>query len=313
VTSREYVRRYFSDSARQWLARAYDDVDETAAYPVGAQRTRLALEAVVDRLGTVRGHLVDLGCGGGDLALRAADLGFRATGVDLAEGMIVQAEARRTELAADARDRVSFRVADVLETGLPAGCADAVTAIGLVEYLAADEPFLAEAARLLRAGGVLVVSCRNRLFNATSGNQYTREEIEAGSVAGLLDELAALRPDRAVVPLLWQVVARLREALPGLERALAKDAEGEGARSAQVPPVFGQRRRQHSPAGFAAAVEAAGFKQPRFFGVHPHVLTPALEAVAPRFYNRLAAALEPLESAPVSLAWSSAFLGVFTR
>ena len=313
MTSREYVRRYFSDSARQWLARAYDDVDETAAYPVGAQRVRLALEAVVDRLGTIQGHLVDLGCGGGDLALRAADLGFRATGVDLAEGMIAEAEARRAELAPDARDQVSFRVADVLETGLPAGSADAVTAIGLVEYLPADEPFLAEAARLLRGGGVLVVSCRNRLFNATSGNDYTREEIETGGAAGLLAELATLRPDRAVVPLLGQVVARLREALPRLERALAKDAECEGARLAQSPPVFGQRRRQHSPGGFAAAAAAAGFRHPRFFGVHPHVLPPALEAVAPRFYNRFAAALEPLESAPVSLAWSSAFLGVFTR
>jgi len=313
VTSREYVRRYFSDSARHWLARAYDDVDETAAYPVGAQRVRLALEAVVDRLGAVQGHLVDLGCGGGDLALRAADLGFRATGVDLAEGMIAEAEARRAELAPEARDQVSFRVADVLETGLPMGSADAVTAIGLVEYLPTDEPFLAEAARLLRRGGVLVVSCRNRLFNATSGNDYTRAEIETGTAAGLLEELAGLRADRSVVALLGQVVARLREALPGLERALAKDAESGGARAAQPPPVFGQRRRQHSPAGFAAAAAAAGFSQPRFFGVHPHVLSPALEAVAPRFYNRFAAALEPLESAPVSLAWSSAFLGVFTR
>ena len=252
MTSREYVRRYFSDSARQWLARAYDDVEETAAYPVGAQRTRLALEAVVDRLGTAQGHLVDLGCGGGNLALH-------------------------------------------------------------VEYLAADEPFLAETARLLRGGGVLVVSCRNRLFNATSGNDYTREEIETGSATGLLEELATLRPDRAVVPLLGEVVARLREALPGLERALAKDAASEGARVARSSPVFGQRRRQHSPAGFAAAAAAAGFRHPRFFGVHPHVLSPALEAVAPRFYNRFAAALEPLESAPVSLAWSSAFLAVFTR
>ena len=313
MTSREYVRRYFSDSARQWLARAYDDVEETAAYPVGAQRTRLALEGVVDRLGTAQGHLVDLGCGGGNLALHAVDLGFRATGVDLAEGMIAEAEARRAALVPDARDRVSFRVADVLETGLRTGSADAVTAIGLVEYLAADEPFLAETARLLRGGGVLVVSCRNRLFNATSGNDYTREEIETGTATGLLEELATLRPDRAVVPLLGEVVARLREALPGLERALAKDAASEGARVARSSPVFGQRRRQHSPAGFAAAAAAAGFRHPRFFGVHPHVLSPALEAVAPRFYNRFAAALEPLESAPVSLAWSSAFLAVFTR
>src|SRR5206468_2540760 len=176
-----------------------------------------------------------------------------------------------------------------------------------------DGPFLAEAARLLRDGGVLVVSCRNRLFNTTSGNDYTREEIESGNARGLLEELIGLRPDRAVVPLLGQVVARLREALPGLERALEKDAETGGARSDQSPPAFAQHRRQHTPAGFTAAATAVGFRHPRFFGVHPHVLLPALEAVAPRFYNRFAAALEPLESAPVSLAWSSAFLAVFTR
>src|SRR5215475_3251538 len=92
-------------------------------------------------------------------------------------------------------------------SGLPTGSADAVTAIGLVEYLAADAPFLLEAARLLRRGGVLVVSCRNRLFNATSGNDYTRAEIEAGGVHGLLAELAGLSPDRSVIPLLGQVVA----------------------------------------------------------------------------------------------------------
>jgi len=313
VTEREYVRQYFSDSARQWLARAYDEVEETAAYPVGAQRVRLALDAVVDRLGTARGHLVDLGCGGGDLAMRAAALGFRATGVDLAQGMIAEADARRAALPLDARSQVSFRVADVLETGLPSGSADAVTAIGLVEYLAGDGPFLVEAARLLHAGGVLVVSCRNRLFNMTSGNDYTRREIENGSARSLLAELAELHPDRTVVPLLGQVVARLRDALPGLERALAKDAETGGAGSGQTPLVFAQPRRQHTPAGFIAAAAAAGFRHPRFFGVHPHVLSPALEAVAPRFYNRFAAAFEPLESAPVSLAWSSAFVAVFTR
>jgi 2-polyprenyl-3-methyl-5-hydroxy-6-metoxy-1,4-benzoquinol methylase len=313
VTEREYVRRYFSDSARQWLDRAYDDVEETAAYPVGAQRVRLALDAAIDRLGTAEGHLIDLGCGGGDLAMRAAALGFRVTGVDLAEGMIAEAEARRAALPPSTRDQVSFRVADVLGTGLPSGSAEAVTAIGLVEYLGDDGPFLAEAARLLRDGGVLVVSCRNRLFNTTSGNDYTREEIKTGNARGLLEELVGLQPDRAVVPLLGQVVARLREALPGLERALAKDAEIGGGPSDQSPPAFAQPRRQHTPAGFTAAATAAGFRHPRFFGVHPHVLPPALEAVVPRFYNRFSAALEPLESAPVSLAWSSAFLAVFTR
>jgi SAM-dependent methyltransferase len=313
VTDREHTRQYFSDSARQWLARAYDDVETTAAYPVGAQRVRLALHAVVQHLGAARGHLVDLGCGGGDLPARAAILGFRATGVDIAEGMIDEAEAMRCALPADTRERVVFRVGDFLQTELAEGCADAVTAIGLVEYLDEDAPFFAEAARLLRAGGVLVLSCRNRLFNMTSGNEYTRQEIERGAAAGLLAELISLRPDRAVVPLLGQVVARLREALPALERALASDAALAGQRAADPPPAFAGPRRQHTPSGLAAEAAAAGFGPGTFFGVHPHVLSPSLEAAAPRFYNRFAMALEPLEAAPVSLAWSSAFMAVFTR
>ena len=62
-----------------------------------------------------------------------------------------------------------------------------------------------------------------------------------------------------------------------------------------------------------AAAAKAGLSEAGVLGVHPHPLPPALEAAAPRFYNRLAGVLEALEATPASLAWSSAFLGVFTR
>jgi len=35
--------------------------------------------------------------------------------------------------------------------------------------------------------------------------------------------------------------------------------------------------------------------------------------VAPRFYNRLAAVYEALETQPASLAWSSSFIAAFMR
>ena len=312
MTEREHVRRYFSDSAHTWLARAYGEDEDPLAYPVGAQRLRLAMNAVLDRLGEARGRLLDLGCGGGDLCLHAARLGFDATGVDAAEGMIAEAEARRSTLPADVRERVSFKVADILGNGLATASADAVTAIGVLEYLEEDAAFFAEAARLLRVGGALVVSCRNRLFNMVSGNEYTLKEVEAGAVPTLLAELSAFRPDESICPLLTTVVAKLREALPDLERALAKDAAGARGPDDTLR-ALGRHRRQHTPSGLAASAAAAGFSRPRFFGVHPHVLTPALESLVPRFYNRLTAVLEPLESTPASLGWSSAFLGVFTR
>jgi len=308
------VRQYFSEHARQWLARAYGDDRYPTSYRVGVHRLRLAIEAVLERVGSLRGHLVDLGCGGGELCMHAAGLGFEVTGVDIAAGMIEEAEARRQTLPEAQRGRLRLRVGDALDNGLPAGSADAVTAIGMIEYLEADAGFFREAARLLRPGGVLVVSCRNRLFNLASFNDYTREEIETGMAAGLLAELRSFGPDGTTRDCLKDFLERLRTALPDLEEALALDLEApRPPEEAGAPIPFGQPRRQHTPRGLAASAAACGFSCPAFLGVHPHPFPPALEVLAPRFYNHLAGAFEAFEDAPPSLQWSSAFLGVFTR
>jgi SAM-dependent methyltransferase len=308
MTDADYTRRFFSDGARGWLAEAYAEGD-AAVYPVGAQRVRLALQAVGERLGGFKGRLLDLGCGGGDLCLQAALLGLDATGVDLAEGMIAEAEARKRSLPSDAGARVQFRVGDALRA---AGDADALTALGLLEYLPDDRAFFAHAAKLLRPGGVLVVSCRNRLFNLASLNDYTKLEYERGDASRLLDELTALGPGRALVDVMADFVARLREALPALEAAVAADRAQAPAPAAE-PPRFAQPRRQHTPRELTAAAAAAGFGTPAFIGVHPHPWPPAYERLAPCLYNRVASIFEVFEHSPASLGWSSAFLGVFTR
>jgi SAM-dependent methyltransferase len=309
-----YVREYFSQHASQWMRRAYGDGRHPRDYPVGVQRLRLTMEAVLERLGALRGGLVDLGCGGGELCLHAAGLGFEATGIDVAAGMIEEAERRAGGLPEAARRRVRFRVGDALASGLPAGSADAVTAVGLVEYLDGDDGFFAEAARLLRPGGVLVVSCRNRLFNLASLNDYTRDEIDAGSAGALLGELGGFPPAADARERLRELAARLREAGAELDDALAQDM-AEAARPA-VPrevPSFARPRRQHTPQALTATAARHGFRAPAFLAVHPHPLPPSLEAIAPRFYNRLAIAWEALERDPMGLYWSSAFLGVFSR
>ncbi|WP_369069187.1 glycosyltransferase [Kineococcus terrestris] len=56
------------------------------------------------------------------------------------------------------RDGVEFRHGDVTDTGLPAGSLDAVTCMSVVEHGVPVPAFLAEAARVLRPGGVLVLS-----------------------------------------------------------------------------------------------------------------------------------------------------------
>lgn len=91
--------------------------------------------------------LVDLACGGGLMAPHAARLGYRHVGVDLgAAGLRVAADhgvlaVRGSVLAVPLRD----------------GCADVVVAGEILEHVAEHEAVLAEAARLLRPGGTLVV------------------------------------------------------------------------------------------------------------------------------------------------------------
>ena len=56
------------------------------------------------------------------------------------------------------RDGVVFRFGDATATGLPAASFDAVTCLSVIEHGIPIEAFLAEAARIVRPGGVLCVS-----------------------------------------------------------------------------------------------------------------------------------------------------------
>lgn len=90
--------------------------------------------------------LVDLGCGGGLLGPRLRDRGYRHVGVDVV--------GRSLHLAA-AHGVTPVR-GDAHRVPLASGCADVVVAGELLEHVPRPERVIAEAARLLRPGGLLV-------------------------------------------------------------------------------------------------------------------------------------------------------------
>jgi 2-polyprenyl-3-methyl-5-hydroxy-6-metoxy-1,4-benzoquinol methylase len=297
---KDYVRDYFDRHAHAWVEAAYvGDV----RFPVGAERVRLAIEGVAPAM-REGSRLIDLGCGGGQLCAHAASLGWRALGVDVAPGMIDEAEASAGDL------EIEWLVAPYDETGLPDGKFDAVTALGLIEYLDDDEALLAEAARLLRSGGRFAVSCRNRLYNLLSANEYTEAESDAPRLlAELREHLAATHADE-----LHALAESLQEAAG--ELGAAADADRS------VPPqdlhdhvrAFQRGRRQHTPRELERAAELHGLRSVETLALHPHPLPPALEPLAPRLYNRLALAWQrPLERSPAGLVYSTAFVSVFER
>ncbi len=91
--------------------------------------------------------LVDLACGGGLMAPHVARLGYRHVGVDLGAA----------GLAVAAAHGVTAVRGSVLAVPLRDACADVVVAGEILEHVADDVAVLAEAARLLRPGGTLVI------------------------------------------------------------------------------------------------------------------------------------------------------------
>lgn len=97
--------------------------------------------------GTGDAVLVDLGCGAGLLAPRVAGKGYRHVGVDITASALAQARAHGV---APVRGSVT-------QVPLRDGCADVVVAGEILEHVTDLPGAVAEACRLLRPGGLLVI------------------------------------------------------------------------------------------------------------------------------------------------------------
>jgi 2-polyprenyl-6-hydroxyphenyl methylase/3-demethylubiquinone-9 3-methyltransferase len=161
--------------------------------------------------------LVDLACGAGLLAPHVP--GYRHIGVDLTASALAQA----------ARHGVVPVRADVTAVPLADGCADVVAAGEILEHVPDLPAAVAEACRLLRPGGLLVIDT----IAATALGRFVAvtlaERVPGGPPPGIHDP--ALFVDRAV---LVRECARhgvrlrlrgIRPSVPGLLRWLARRAD----------------------------------------------------------------------------------------
>jgi 2-polyprenyl-6-hydroxyphenyl methylase/3-demethylubiquinone-9 3-methyltransferase len=103
---------------------------------------------------------LDVGCGAGLLTEPLARLGAEVTGVDAAAENIAVAR----EHAVGAGLAIDYRAGELARLGL--GQFDLVTAMEVLEHVADKTTFVAELARHLAPGGLLVLSTPNRTARA---------------------------------------------------------------------------------------------------------------------------------------------------
>jgi 2-polyprenyl-6-hydroxyphenyl methylase/3-demethylubiquinone-9 3-methyltransferase len=207
--------------------RQYDDLAAQWWQPDGAfamlhwlARSRARLIPPASRPDAL---LVDLGCGAGLLAPYLAGKGYRHVGVDLVRSALGQAAAHG----------VTPVNGDATAVPLVDGCADVVAAGEVLEHVPDWPAAAAEACRLLRPGGTLVLDTLNatalsrvlavrvaeRLPGTPRGIHDPRLFVDARALVaacarhGVRLRVRGVRP--AVPGLAWWL---LRRALPGLNR-----------------------------------------------------------------------------------------------
>jgi 2-polyprenyl-3-methyl-5-hydroxy-6-metoxy-1,4-benzoquinol methylase len=143
--------RHFSENARQFQG-LY------CRQPEFHERVRI-WNTLLDRYATRDGLSLDMGCGPGIFSFYLAEMGGRVVGIDGAAGMVELCEAQRRQRGLENIRFVRARLPEVDEAEL--ANADLIISSSVVEYVDDLDVTLALFARLLKPGGVLVISMPN--------------------------------------------------------------------------------------------------------------------------------------------------------
>jgi len=111
-----------------------------------------------------RGHLLDVGCGRGELLRAARDRGWSATGIELSSTFADYAEKH---------SQAEILRVPLAECAFPSQSFDVVILQAVLEHLYAPDAVIREISRILRPGGVLYTDVPNEEgLYARLGNMY---------------------------------------------------------------------------------------------------------------------------------------------
>ena len=310
MLTKDTVASYFSDNAQAWLADAYEQSGFN--YPTPFHRLRV-LKRVFGSLQGVN-QVVDIGCGGGQVAMSLGELGYNVIGIDQSANMIANATDLLEKQNEVVRSNVRFRHESIYDLDLHG--MDAVTAMGVIGYFPSDLSLFEIANKSLKKGGYFVVSFRNRLFDLCSISDYTRRDIESGAWARLIEEFRAASNENLSREQLMNFVQTLHRITGNiLQNGLDETGPTDRPSKQKNVEYIGQcDPRQSTPDEVREISKQAGFKVVSFHGIHPHFANPHLnKLLPPTIFNQLSDSLIPLEDTKISLTWSSVFLGVFQK
>ena len=305
------VTQFFENNAQSWVLNGYND--DGYNYPTALHRSRIIKKILKSKKNKLK--IVDLGCGAGNVTIMLAKLGHKIIGIDESKSMIEMAEKEKSKLSKIVKKNITFINESITNNTLQEEEFDVCISMGVIGYLEKDEILFQIAKKLLNNKGLFIVSCRNRLFNMQSLTFRTINEIKNKNAEELINELLELY-DAIPTKNINQMVKKLKKNVYELSNDISfNDDQKKSPHEAKgtdnsYKPFY--EPRQHTPKQIDRLSKEIGFEPSSFFGVHPHLLDPNLnKLLPPKLFNQLSSCLEAFEDLPISLVFSSVFIGVF--
>ena len=146
--------RFYEELGDRW----YDDDRHPIALLRAETKTRLAyIEQVLGGAGREGARILDLGCGGGLIAIPLAARGYDVKGIDTSENSLAVARRHVPEGV-----KISFAPDDVYHLREESSAYDVVLMMDLLEHLEDRQAAIAQAGRVLKPGGLLIFHTFNR-------------------------------------------------------------------------------------------------------------------------------------------------------
>ena len=155
------VRQRFSvqDSAQKWHEMYAGETEKLDEYNFRRRRD-LTVDYVL-RVVKPDARVLDLGCGAAPVLSELRRHGVDCVGIEYSLDMLGYARAR---LQAMSLDDANLLQGDCRRTPFPATSFDVVVCLGVISYVEDKESVLQEIRRILKPGGTLIISFRNK-FN----------------------------------------------------------------------------------------------------------------------------------------------------
>jgi SAM-dependent methyltransferase len=160
-------QNYFQKYANDWSAASHE---ETGGYfPIARERALKSIDSIL-KYSYMTGTALDVGSGPGIFAAMLADNEYDVTGVDFSSEMIALAHKHPSVEKQMRFGRLFFELGEweqiLSKKSNESVCV--ITALGFIYYLRNPNLFYAEASRLLKKDGLLVVSYRNKDFDRSN-------------------------------------------------------------------------------------------------------------------------------------------------